>query len=58
MRDRLAVENFEERDLQQTRTNQHGKLAVETRGEQLRSTNQRKWLAVETPEERVLRLEC
>ena len=57
MRDRLAVENFEERDWQ-TRTNQHAKLAVETRGEQLRSTNQRKWLAVETPEERGLRLEC
>ena len=43
------------------RTNQHAKLAVETRGEiilQQRSTNQRKWLAFETPEERELRLEC
>ena len=50
MRDRLAAENSE-RDwrLQQTRTNQNAKLAVETRGEitlQQRSTNQREWLAV------------
>ena len=52
--------NSEERDwrLQQTRTNQHTKLAVETRREitlQQRSTNQCKWLTVETPEERELR---
>ena len=44
--------------LQQTRTNQHAKLALETRGEQQRSINRREWLAVETPEERELRLEC
>ena len=50
-----------EDNLQQTRTNQHAKLAVETQRDitlQHRSTNQREWLVVETPEERELRLEC
>ena len=57
MSDRLIAENSE-RDSTETRTNQHVKLAVETRGEitlQQRSTNQCEWLAVETPDERELR---
>ena len=56
--DERQTDSWKLRERQQTRTNQHVKLAVETQGEitlKQGSTNQCEWLAVETPDERELR---